>query len=57
ALNFAAGLFGDSLVLPYVFSLAGFILTFVVIYFSVNKRAKNRYDITIVGFVGDDDEA
>lgn len=51
---FAADAFDMSNPIPYVSSFAGFALSFVIIYFTVNKIAKNRNDIIIVSIVGDD---
>lgn len=51
-----ADYFSESQALPYLVSLAGFVLSFAVIYFTVNKRAKSRYDITIVSIVGKNGE-
>lgn len=50
AFYFAAGLISGPTALPYLLSLAGFVLAFVVLYLVAGRLTKNRYDIVIVGF-------
>lgn len=53
-LYFLGTLISQSDIVPYIMSLAGFIAAFAVIYFTAERRSKNKTDIRIVNIISAD---